>query len=166
MKTHHSDVPKQLMYITIKWCYPGKGLNNLCTWYFNFENVGSLLPGWSSSGTFYILSTTIRLICNKQMNIFIGYKFFVQNSVNHWKLGLTLAPSMLEFVVVCSKMFITPLKCQDSKSHFMQWVANSDHQTKSYKYSRYYKNSTESSIFFFLGKIGLSGSGHSVTFWG
>ena len=87
------------------------------------------------------------------MNVFIGNKFFVQNSVNDWKLGLTSAPSMLEFVVVCSKMFITPLKCQDSKRHFIQWLANFYHQSKVI-YPKYYKNSND---LFVLGQIGPSG---------
>ena len=37
----------------------------------------------------------------KQMKIFIENIYFVQNSVNNLKLGLTLAPSMLEFDVAC-----------------------------------------------------------------
>ena len=46
-------------------------------------------------------SLSVRLIRNKQMNIFIGNKFFVQNSLNDLKLGLTSAPSMLEFDASC-----------------------------------------------------------------
>ena len=55
----------------------------------------------------------------KKIDILIENIYFVQNRVNNLELDLTSAPSMLEFVVVCSKMFISQLKCQDSKSYFI-----------------------------------------------
>ena len=60
------------------------------------------------------------------MKIFIENIYFVQNSVNNLKLGLTLAPSMMEFDVACWYFYYAlPLKkCKASKSHFMQRLAN------------------------------------------
>ena len=45
------------------------------------------------------------------MKIFIENICFVQNSVNGWKSGLTSAPSILEFGVVCKELKIQKEVC-------------------------------------------------------